>query len=968
MSGAAPWSVKGIDPRAREAAREAARRRGLTIGEWLNQAILANEAALASVRRDAPQTEPSIGNSTLDQALMQLSERVDANDRRAALAIGNMDRSLAALGERIHAGAPDGSPDGRVDGLLAELREAQAAMLQRMRRLEDEEITGLKTDRSREVGKIGAVEENVAQLAARVTGAEAQTGEALRNLQASLATLDQKVAQARPQIDEQAIGDRFAVIAENLTHEVESARSALTAQLAEVLGELRPEEMRAALGDLSKRIAAAERRHAQTIEAVSIEIKRLNEAMERRLRAVEARNDDSVAARDQARELAETVEQRFAQMASREVAFADHISEEVGRIGERLESRVALSEQRGAEAISHIGEQISAVAERLQERQDRLASDVADRLQDSEERQAAHLNDALHNLSGFLEEIEMRAASHQGPVHGAMTAFADRLHAIEQRIAAPAPLPSTPTPAPITAPVYIDLPRPSLGAPAPSPPGLDEEALANHHDALREVAAHLAAKSEAAAQVLSEDTIFVEDIEARFVEHAEGVEVGEDHSTKYRLADDPFADLDAETSADDDKDLFWNTGQDEPQLEAGDEPDMFGANPAGTFNTALDDNIGLSEIDFNEPAQTEFERAMLDQGLDLDHPAPKDDYLSAARRAAQARAEVQPPVEKSPAGLRGVTSLVLWTATAAVAAALAGSAFYYREHMAAEPARTAKPPPPADAPEEQALAPAPGSIAESEALLQSAPQAEPPTEAQPAPAEPAPARAGPLHPTGAPAAPTRLPTLEQAALRGDPAAAYELALLRFEEANPAAAIALLRRAADQGSAMAQYRLAKAYERGEGVATDRDQARRWTERAAFAGNARAMHDLGVYLASAQGPALDEASAFNWFKQAAELGVADSQFNIALMYQQGRGAAPNVQQAYYWFQVAAARGDQDAAARGAMIERQIGAAARAVRERARAFTAQPLIAEANGAFDRSWAPSGVLQASAASDKRT
>ena len=36
-----PWSVKGVEPEAREAAKIAARRAGLTIGAWLNQMIRA---------------------------------------------------------------------------------------------------------------------------------------------------------------------------------------------------------------------------------------------------------------------------------------------------------------------------------------------------------------------------------------------------------------------------------------------------------------------------------------------------------------------------------------------------------------------------------------------------------------------------------------------------------------------------------------------------------------------------------------------------------------------------------------------------------------------------------------------------------------------------------------------------------------------------------------------------------------
>src|ERR1700744_4432439 len=43
MTAAAPWSVKGIDPKAREVAKTLARRSGMTLGEWLNRIILEDE-------------------------------------------------------------------------------------------------------------------------------------------------------------------------------------------------------------------------------------------------------------------------------------------------------------------------------------------------------------------------------------------------------------------------------------------------------------------------------------------------------------------------------------------------------------------------------------------------------------------------------------------------------------------------------------------------------------------------------------------------------------------------------------------------------------------------------------------------------------------------------------------------------------------------------------------------------------
>ena len=39
VANVSPWSVKGVEPEAREAAKIAARRAGLTIGNWLNQII-----------------------------------------------------------------------------------------------------------------------------------------------------------------------------------------------------------------------------------------------------------------------------------------------------------------------------------------------------------------------------------------------------------------------------------------------------------------------------------------------------------------------------------------------------------------------------------------------------------------------------------------------------------------------------------------------------------------------------------------------------------------------------------------------------------------------------------------------------------------------------------------------------------------------------------------------------------------
>ena len=54
MSGAQSWSVEGIDPKVQEAAREAAERQGVSLGEYLNQA-LSNQGAPSP---EAPPSDP----------------------------------------------------------------------------------------------------------------------------------------------------------------------------------------------------------------------------------------------------------------------------------------------------------------------------------------------------------------------------------------------------------------------------------------------------------------------------------------------------------------------------------------------------------------------------------------------------------------------------------------------------------------------------------------------------------------------------------------------------------------------------------------------------------------------------------------------------------------------------------------------------------------------------------------------
>ncbi|MDC7682814.1 hypothetical protein PQU92_05975 [Asticcacaulis sp. BYS171W] len=62
MTGGTPWSVKGIDSKAREVAKDLARRSGMTLGEWLNHTILQGEDVEAVIRRERQKAQ-SAGRS-----------------------------------------------------------------------------------------------------------------------------------------------------------------------------------------------------------------------------------------------------------------------------------------------------------------------------------------------------------------------------------------------------------------------------------------------------------------------------------------------------------------------------------------------------------------------------------------------------------------------------------------------------------------------------------------------------------------------------------------------------------------------------------------------------------------------------------------------------------------------------------------------------------------------------------------
>lgn len=135
MATNSPWSVKGVDPEAREAAKIAARKQGVNVGRWLSQTILAaaseelrskrsdsdqrfsdngqNMNGPREVRREepaydnpprqdnAPSGPPALTAEAVLESIQKLASRIEQSEHRTTEAIQPIVQKVGELGEQI---------------------------------------------------------------------------------------------------------------------------------------------------------------------------------------------------------------------------------------------------------------------------------------------------------------------------------------------------------------------------------------------------------------------------------------------------------------------------------------------------------------------------------------------------------------------------------------------------------------------------------------------------------------------------------------------------------------------------------------------------------------------------------------------------------------------------------------------------------------------------------------------------
>jgi uncharacterized protein len=122
--------------------------------------------------------------------------------------------------------------------------------------------------------------------------------------------------------------------------------------------------------------------------------------------------------------------------------------------------------------------------------------------------------------------------------------------------------------------------------------------------------------------------------------------------------------------------------------------------------------------------------------------------------------------------------------------------------------------------------------------------------------------------------------------------------------DAAHAVAVCRRQANEGDAIAQTDLGKMYAEGRGVAQDLNEAKHWFQLAADQGQPDGQYNLGVMYAVGEGVPQDFVQAVKWYSLAAERGQTDAQNSLGMRYKRGEGVAQDYVQAHKWFALSAA----------------------------------------------------------------
>jgi TPR repeat protein len=135
---------------------------------------------------------------------------------------------------------------------------------------------------------------------------------------------------------------------------------------------------------------------------------------------------------------------------------------------------------------------------------------------------------------------------------------------------------------------------------------------------------------------------------------------------------------------------------------------------------------------------------------------------------------------------------------------------------------------------------------------------------------------------------------------------YEVAddgLILLKKVLKTKSIQEIKEAAEGGDAEAQYLLAAAYFKGEGIAQDKARSLQWYRCSALKGFSRAQVIFAEKLYyGVEGLSRNRAEAIKWYRTAAENGNATALVRLGYLYQEGEGVSKDLDQALRYYKLA------------------------------------------------------------------
>lgn len=499
MSNYGPWSVKGIDQRAREAAREAAREEGLTIGEYINRMLLEETEEDAPSIRDYREPRypraveemppeprrPQQGRGTFDQ----LIARLEAVEARSTLALTGIDQSIVGLVARLN--KTDAKSDRvaeNVDAFIEDLRTTYEQLQEKVAALEEDDSG------ARNLESLKSLEKALGDLASHINEQnerrKTENQEIRGQVKSDLEDVKSRVSGMEKRV-ESTLADTSRRIEETLEQAEawsENASKKLAQRVSDVESTVASKVSR--LDQFDERVGAVEGDVAGALSSIEAVMTRMQDRLHRAEAATNTalegleqtfhRLDERIselarhASPEAAAELKAQFESRFEGLAAdlrssvesareslaREIeeAAASAAPEKLGALEESVEGlnkRVAASEERSSRALEGMTNQVSRISTSLDRRlrdvesrdpgeaveavradMEKLTQEVSERFEQFDSQNDEVINKITEQMRALADQFESRVDESEQRSANAIEQVGEQVANVAQRLQA----------------------------------------------------------------------------------------------------------------------------------------------------------------------------------------------------------------------------------------------------------------------------------------------------------------------------------------------------------------------------------------------------------------------------------------------------------------------------------------------------------------------------------------------------